>query len=194
MSEADREKWNARFARGTHASHTPSAFLVAQRSRLPEGGRALDVASGTGRNGLWLAEQGFDTTLVDISRVGLDIARARAAERGLTITPLERDLELDGLPPGPWDVIVSVLFLQRSLLAELPGALSPGGCFVMLQPTVDNLERHPKPPRPFLLERGELQTLIPPALEVLELDESWSHDGFHEARLVARRRSMRGEH
>jgi tellurite methyltransferase len=55
----------------------------------------------------------------------------------------------------------------------------------MLQPTVTNLERHPKPPRSFLLESGELAGLVT-GLEVLELEESWSDDGFHEARLVAR--------
>jgi hypothetical protein len=56
---------------------------------------------------------------------------------------------------------------------------------VFLHPTIENLARHPKPPREFLLEPNEVQTLVH-GLEVLELDESWSEDGFHEARLLAR--------
>ncbi len=190
MPAYDREKWNDNFARKRHASKEPSSFVVESVATLPQSGRALDVAGGAGRNGLWLAECGFDVTIVDISSVGLGIAEQRAEERGLHISTLERDLAEAGLPPGPWDLIVSVLYLQRSLLAQLPAVLRPGGHFVMLQPTVRNLERHAKPPRPFLLEEGELRQLLPAALEPIVLDESWSEGGHHEARLLAHFRTI----
>lgn len=182
----DRDKWNARYAAGSHTSDAPSAFLVSLADRLPTRGRALDLAGGAGRNGLWLAERGLDVTITDISTVGLGIAQQRAAERRLSVTTLERDLAADGLPAGPWDVIVSVLYLERSLFPSLPGALRPGGVFVMVQPTVTNLERHTKPPRAFLLESGELASLVS-GLDVLELTEGWTEDGFCEAHLFARR-------
>lgn len=183
MSDEDREKWNARYRGGSHMSEAPSPFVVSLADELPRRGRALDLASGAGRNGLWLAERGLDVTLVDISQVALEEAKARA--RQLRVTTLERDLAEEGLPEGPWDVIVSVLYLERSLFAQLPDALAAGGVFVMLQPTVINLERHPKPPRPFLLEPGELERLVSPHLAIAYLEESWSDDGFHEARLLA---------
>lgn len=166
-------------------SEAPSSFLVSLADRLPHAGRALDLASGAGRNGLWLAERGLDVTLVDISALALEEASRRAQARRLSITTLERDLADDGLPEGPWDVIVSVLYLERSLFAQLPDVLAPGGVFVMLQPTVTNLERHPKPPRAFLLEPGELERLVSPHLTITHLEEIWSDDGFHEARLLA---------
>ncbi len=186
MSELDRQKWNTRYQSGSHASTAPSAFLVSLADRLPAEARALDVAGGVGRNALWLAARGMDVTLVDISGVALAIAAERAAALERPLRTLERDLAEDGLPPGPWDLIVSVLYLERPLLAQVASVLAPGGLFVMLQPTVTNLERHPRPPRAFLLEPGELRTLIG-GLDMLELDESWSEDGYHEARLLARR-------
>jgi SAM-dependent methyltransferase len=185
VSDEDRQKWNERYGGGTHGWGATSPFL--QRvAQLPSAGRVLDVAGGTGRNALWLASRGLDVTIADISAAGLAIARERAAKAGVPLHTLEVDLEADGLPEGPWDMVLSIHYLQRSLFAQFPRVLALGGLFVFLHPTVDNLERHAKPPRQLLLDRGELATLVQ-GLTIIELDESWSHDGFHEARLIARR-------
>ncbi|WP_276253733.1 class I SAM-dependent methyltransferase [Halomontanus rarus] len=50
---------------------------------LPPTGRILDVGGAAGRYTVWLAEQGYDVTLVDISETQLDIAREKCGERGL---------------------------------------------------------------------------------------------------------------
>lgn len=188
MSQRDREKWDARYASGSHEAGAVSTFLRAKAAALPGSGRVLDVAGGAGRNALWLAERGLEVTLVDVSPVGLQLAQRRAAERGVRLTTAALDLEVEPLPAGPWDAIVSVLYLQRGLFRQFHDRLAPGGLLFFLQPTTTNLERHPRPPRSFLLEPGELARLIAQtALEVIELDESWSATGHHEARLVARR-------
>jgi tellurite methyltransferase len=184
MSDDDRQRWNARYASGEHGWGEPSPFL--RSLALPARGKVLDVAGGAGRNALWLAKRGLSVTVADISAAGLRLARDRAMQLGLSLCTLETDLEADGLPPGPWDVVVSVHYLDRALFEVFPQIVAPGGLFVFLHPTVDNLERHPKPPRRFLLERGELATLVR-GFSSVELDESWSDDGFHEARLVARK-------
>ena len=44
---------------------------------------ALDLASGLGQNGLWLASQGYTVDLIDISRVALTKARDEANRRRL---------------------------------------------------------------------------------------------------------------
>jgi cyclopropane fatty-acyl-phospholipid synthase-like methyltransferase len=46
-------------------------------------GRALDIGCGTGTNVLYLAEKGFDVTGVDISKVAVRKAAAKARERDL---------------------------------------------------------------------------------------------------------------
>ncbi|WP_257297863.1 bifunctional 2-polyprenyl-6-hydroxyphenol methylase/3-demethylubiquinol 3-O-methyltransferase UbiG [Haloarchaeobius sp. FL176] len=50
---------------------------------LPESGHVLDVGGAAGRYTVWLAEQGYDVTLVDLSAEQLDIAREQVGERDL---------------------------------------------------------------------------------------------------------------
>jgi len=188
----DRERWNDRWqaAAASHALFTPSSFLVSLAELLPKAPRdrtprALDVAGGPGRNALWLAARGFDVTLADVSLVALDLARTAATSASLSLTLVETDLESEALPPGPFDVIVSIDYLHRALFAAFPTALTTGGLLVYLQATRKNLERNPRPSAGFLLDDGELPRLVP-TLDVLRYDEGW-FDGRHEARLVARR-------
>jgi 2-polyprenyl-3-methyl-5-hydroxy-6-metoxy-1,4-benzoquinol methylase len=56
--------------------------------------RALDLAAGWGQNGLWLAEQGYNVDIMDISRVALQRARAEMAVRNLrNINLLQMDVD-----------------------------------------------------------------------------------------------------
>ncbi len=183
MPAADREKWNTRWRdRAGEPDATPSAVLVAVADALPSRGRALDAAGGAGRHARWLAERGLEVTLVDISDVA--VTQARAA--GISHAEVW-DLEEQGAPPGPWDLILSFHYLHRPLFAAYAEALAPAGILVAIQPTTKNLERHPRPPAPFLLEEGELPSLVG-GLEILRYDEGWLEEGRHEARLVGRRR------
>ena len=79
MSDADRERWNARYESGEYAARThPSALLAAWTGRLPRG-RALDVACGRGRNAIHLAANGYAVDAMDIS--GVALAKARETPR-----------------------------------------------------------------------------------------------------------------
>lgn len=192
MSATDREKWNSKYADPDFAPRKPSPVLLSLAEWLPAArGRALDLAGGCGRHSIWLAQQGFDVTLADVSSVGLQVARERAAAAGVKITTLEYDLEEQGLPAGPWDLIFSICYLWRPEPRELAAALNPHGVFIMIQPTTINLTRHDKPPRDFLLQPGELQTfadkLADDVLTVCHYSEGWSLDDRHDAVLVLRR-------
>ena len=71
----DRDDWNRRYAEKELVwSAGPNLFLVEEIERLPAR-RAVDLAAGEGRNAVWLAEQGWQVTAVDYSRVGLDKGR-----------------------------------------------------------------------------------------------------------------------
>jgi SAM-dependent methyltransferase len=147
----------------------------------------LDIAGGAGRHAIWLAKRGLDVTVVDISQVGLQIAAERGAAAGVSLQSMFVDIECDPLPPGPWDLIVCAHFLHRPLFAVFPQLLRPGGLLVVVHPTQANLERHEKPPRRFLLQDGELPTLVT-GLEIVHYEEGWLAEGRHDAVLVARRR------
>src|SRR5205814_370137 len=92
MSNPDRDKWNAKYA-AAPAPREPSAVFLSLEKHLPRTGRAIDIAGGGGRHGIWLAQRGLDVTVADISPVGLAIAQQRAMEAGLSIQMLEIDLE-----------------------------------------------------------------------------------------------------
>ena len=185
MSDADRKKWDAKYAAGA-APTEPSLLLTQLDNFLPSRGRALDVAGGAGRHAIWLARRGLDVTLADISPAGLEIARTRAAAVGVSLSTSLVDLERDPIPQGPWDLIVSFHFLWKPLFQRFPKVLRPGGLLVVVQPTRSNLQRHDKPPVRYLLDDGELPTLVE-QLEVIHYREGWLDEGRHDALVVARR-------
>ena len=63
----------------------PTAWLTRQRHLLPASGDALDLACGSGRNAIWLAEAGFQTLAVDRDATALAELNQEASQRGLSI-------------------------------------------------------------------------------------------------------------
>lgn len=57
--------------------------IDALEDHLPPSGRVLDAGGGAGRYSIWLAERGYDVTIVDLSRGQLAVARDRLRERDL---------------------------------------------------------------------------------------------------------------
>ena len=190
MSELDREKWDRKYCTADPYGTEPSQLLVDQQHWLPTTGRALDLAGGSGRHALWLAHRGLDVTLTDISSEGLRIARQRAEASCLKIDCVDIDLEEAPFPAGPWDVVMSCLYLYRPLFPSIRDQLATGGVLVVIQPTRKNLERHTRPPEKFLPEENELRQLAH-GLKILHYEEAWSVDGRHDAVMVAQRESGR---
>ncbi|MBN8232629.1 class I SAM-dependent methyltransferase [Corallococcus macrosporus] len=186
MSQEDRQRWNTKYQQAS-APREPSSFLRSLEDRLPRTGRVLDLAGGPGHDACWLAQRGLAVTLVDISDVALAQAEVLARDAGVSLTRLRLDLETEALPPGPFDLVVCLNYLWRPLFAAVPRLLAPGGLFVFAQPTRSNLQRHPHPSARFLLEDGELPTLLQ-GLQFLSFTEDWTDAGRHEARLLARKR------
>ncbi|MCA9216398.1 MAG: class I SAM-dependent methyltransferase [Planctomycetales bacterium] len=195
MTEFDRNKWNRKYADPNLANEEPSPSLVRLIEYLPKQGNALDLAGGAGRHSIWLAKYGLTVTLADVSSVGLECARQRAANSGVTISTVEVDLDpeddedLKGrdnlLSPNRWDLILLHYFDSRKIISLIRNALAPSGLLLIVQATERNLERNPKPPRPFILAEGEIRNLAD-GLEVLYCNEGWTPEGKHEAVLVAR--------
>ena len=186
MASQDRQRWNDKYQEIILSGQTASLLLPTLDDILPRQGRALDVAGGTGRNAAWLALRGLHVTVADIADRGLACAQQRARQNDVVLHTVQVDLEEGPFPPGPWDLIVSFLFLWRPLFRVFPQQLAPGGLLVVAQPTQTNLQRHEKPPERFLLKDAELPSLVP-QLEIVRYREGWLEDGRHDALLVARR-------
>lgn len=181
-------RWDERYASVDSAEPgEASPFLSSVAQHLPSSGSALDVGGGLGANARWLARRGLETTLLDVSQVGLDLARSLDAAAQLAY--LQRDVEAAGLPPGRlWDVILFHLFYDRPTVEAAAARLEPGGVLLVCQPTEINLDRHPKPSRRFLMATGEAASVAgATSLEPVEVSEAWRASGRHEAWLVLRR-------
>ncbi len=189
MSEFDRNKWDTQYTAATDEMASPSEVLVGLADLIPTGGRALDLAGGLGRHAIWLAQRGLNVTIADVSEVGLKRATDFATRAGVHVNPLRLDFDEQPLPAGPWDLILSVCFLDRTLFSQFPDMLASGGQLIVIQPTKRNLERHEKPPADFLLDDGELPSLIQ-GLDHIKYEEGWLADGRHDAVVVAARSEL----
>lgn len=130
-AEAARQSYNEMYKDPAKVYSTaPNAFLVRTVSGRRVG-RALDVGMGQGRNALWLAEQGWDVTGIDISDEGVAQARAEAGRRGLRIKAERVGYAEFAYGEAQWDLIVLCYFLPPDLPARLLRALKPGGLIVV---------------------------------------------------------------
>ncbi len=132
-SPQDAERWNQIFSDPQPTFNTrPNAFLV-EMVRGKQPGRALDIGMGQGRNAVYLARQGWEVTGVDISAVGIEFARKRAAEAGVKIeTVLTRFQDFD-VGVSRWDLIVGMYMhgLVTTQAARIIQGLKPDGMLVV---------------------------------------------------------------
>lgn len=165
----------------------PTRWLVDHEHLLPRTGTALDVASGRGRNAMWLAQHGLDTVAIDRDAAALEELRAIAARLNLPVRTEMVDLEAGGagLPVEAYDVVVVVHYLHRALFPALKQAVRPGGVLVYETFTAGQAVRG-KPTNPaFLLKPGELRELVAPC-EVL-VEREGDFEGKMLASVIARR-------
>ena len=136
----DAEAWDERYRAADRLwSATPNVF-VANRLADVEPGVGLDLASGEGRNAVWLAERGWDMTAVDFSSVALD--------RGRALSDKVRFIEADVFswePEGSFDlVLIAYLQVEAEPLSDLVRRarewLDPGGELFMVGHDISNLD------------------------------------------------------
>jgi SAM-dependent methyltransferase len=121
--------WDERFRRGEYPRDPdPAGLLERYVDRLPDG-RALDVAAGTGRNAVFLAEHGYEVDAVDRSRAGLEIATENAVDRGVAdrLNPVRADLDEYAFPADAYDVVTVSFYRAVDRLPDIKAALTPGG-------------------------------------------------------------------
>lgn len=152
----------------------------------PPGAAALDLACGSGRNAVYMAQHGYDVTAIDVLPDALERSRDLAARSGVALRTERRDLEFPGAADDlRGDLVVVVRFLDRALLGPLQRVVRPGGLLAYETFTTEHAAEsgHPRNPK-HLLRPGELQKAFPD-LETLAYREG-CFDGAHLARLVAR--------
>jgi tellurite methyltransferase len=97
-------------------------------------GRALDLACGSGRNALWLAEQGWSVTAVDGAPAAIEILRERASRHAVKLDTHVADIEKHEyrIERSAWDLIAICYYLQRDLFEPAKAGIAPGGLLLAI--------------------------------------------------------------
>jgi SAM-dependent methyltransferase len=130
--------WQQRFAEPGYIFGTaPNAFLKAHASLLKRGDKALAIADGEGRNGVFLAEQGLDVLSVDFSPLAQEKARRLASERGVTLKIKQADILNWDWPVEAFDVVAAIFFQfagpegRAKIFAGIKKTLKPGALLLL---------------------------------------------------------------
>ena len=171
----------------------PSSFLTEQQHHLPKG-KILDVASGHGRNALYLASLGYSVTAIDRDEKALQaIQQSIHNSNSFPVDIHVQDLE-DGSPnslnlgTARYEGIIVFFYLYRPLFPALLRALKPGGVLVYETFLIDNYRVHHHPRRQeFCLQPNELFQLTQ-RLRIMHYQEGANPpDSIFTARLVAKK-------
>jgi SAM-dependent methyltransferase len=164
----DAAHWDARYAANSWLS-APSTTVVDAVRDLPPGD-ALDLAAGTGRHALWLAERDWQVTAVDFSAVGL--AQGRAADPSGRVAWVHADVGAFE-PEQPVDLVLAAYVqLGAAGLRRTAEWLAPGGVLVVVGHALRNLTdgvHGPKDPAHLHTEAALREGAG--GLEVLRLEE-----------------------
>lgn len=197
--------WDDRYAVEHYVfGEAPNAFLARQGALLPKSGRALAVADGEGRNGVWLAQQGLAVLSVDGSAVAQEKAERLALKRGVSLELVLADLDTWEWPAGEMDVVAGI-FIQfmdppgrDRMFQRMIGALKPGGLLLLEGYRPEQLAYGTGGPRDIdklytealLRERFSDMDIVSLDSYDAELSEGPGHDGMSAViDLAARRRA-----
>ena len=151
----DKERWDKKYDTEKFIfGEQPVPFLTQNIHLLPKG-KALDIAMGEGRNGVYLATQGFEVVGLDISPKGLAKAHKLAEQNNVKIETRVVDLENHQLEKNAYDVILLMYYMQRDLWPQIREALKPGGMAIIETYNMDHLKHARFNPK-WLLKDNEL--------------------------------------
>ena len=186
-------RWQGRYSIPDYLfGKDPNYFLASCKPLLPRSGKALSVADGEARNGVWLAEQGLDVVSVDFSEAAQAKAAVLAKERGVQIRLIHGDVHAWNYPADTFDVVVEI-FTQFSAPSDrarkwagMRQALKPGGLLILQGYTPKQLEYGTGGPKELenlytrdMLEKafGDLRD-VKFVEEELEMHEGAAHGGM----------------
>lgn len=171
--------WDERFSQTEPVyGEKPNDYLRAQVVRLEPEGNILVPGDGYGRNGIWLARQGFRVHTVDLSSVGVERAQNAARAAGVSMTIEQADLSVWRCPAAEFDAAVCV-FLHLAPQVRTPvhrnvlAGLKPGGLLILEAFTPAQLRHSSGGPKQVdLLYTADMLRQDFQAAEVLEIRES----------------------
>lgn len=130
------KNWDKEFAAEEYIfGKRPNRFLVNSVAGMKPG-KALCLGEGEGRNAVYLAQQGFDVSAVDLSPNGLAKTDNLAKEKGVRVVTILSDVSHYHIEPGGWDLIIC-FFMHVAPEIRVPmhravvEGLRPGGVYLL---------------------------------------------------------------
>ena len=191
-NSSELQHWQDRYSTPDYRfGKAPNEFLVQCKPLLPRTGKALAVADGEGRNGVWLAKQGLDVLSIDFAPAAQAKARALAAENNVDIVFEQADVHAWPYPDDTFDVVAEI-FTQFSTPAErerkwagMRRALKRGGLLIVQGYTPKQLQYGTGGPKQIehLYTRDMLERAFSDLADVMveeerELQEGAGHSGM----------------
>ena len=174
MAIKDKNKWNEKYKNTPKLlEKRPESYKLSSIISHTKGTNALDVACGAGRNSIFLANNGFKVTSLDISEFALDSLNKM---NNPNITTQIADLDDYNFKQEQYDLIIMTNFLDRLVIPKLLRALKKDG--ILFIETYMFHEENEKPPSnpDFLLKKEELKSFFNDNVEILEYDEFFNED------------------
>lgn len=176
-NQSEQEHWDSRYRAGDLPWDTgrPSAELIRRLKAFPgKPCRAIEFGCGAGTNAIWLAQQGFDVTAIDISPRAIEQAMARAKLAGAKVRFECADAtNLPDMGP-PFEFLFDrgcYHAVRRSnaegILRSLERVAAPGAIGVVLTGNAKE-ERKPGPPA---VSEETIRKELGRGFEILSLDE-----------------------
>ncbi len=173
--------WDDRYRTQGVKHSTPTPLLVQTVQKLKPG-RALDLACGTGRNAVWLAEHGWAVTAVDGSAAAIEVIQKMCPAVDARVADLEK--REFAIAEASWDLIAVCYYLQRDLFEPVKRGVKPGGVALVIVHMVEPGHEESR----FSVQPGELAKYFE-GWEILHYYEGKPQDPEHKravAEIVAR--------
>lgn len=122
--------WDQRYReRHSCSIRGPHGLLVRFAQHIPNG-LVVDIASGSGRDLLFLAERGFSAVGLERSGEAIRLAREAAQQAPSLLTLIQADASELPLKQGSAEGVIIFYFLLRGIASEVIGLLRKGGILI----------------------------------------------------------------
>jgi ubiquinone/menaquinone biosynthesis C-methylase UbiE len=143
ISQAQFDRQSHRYAKGHILAETSDVAQLVARVPPGQARRALDVATGAGHTGLFLAAAGWHVTLADLSAAMLEQAKKLATERGLQVDARQHAAESLPYPDESFDLVTCRVAPHHfsdpdTFVRESARVLAAGGSLCVIDGSIED--------------------------------------------------------